>query len=242
MKLFRKVKTDAGLAEIKFLGLTVFRYHRYNNTRKLRRIYGVGNVIDVPEKRSIEIRIEGNNNKITVDKNLEVERRIKIHIYGDNNTVNIAQIKGKIDLHIGAEARLSVKNCSVDIGESSFSDWCKIVLLENGSRFELGDDCMFSSNILIRCSDAHTVLSPDGKVLNRATSVKIGNHVWCGQDVLISKNTEIPDGCIIGARAVVTKKFTKPNCVLAGVPARVTKEDIRWSRLPPDRIDTETRQ
>ena len=95
---------------------------------------------------------------------------------------------------------------------------------------------MVGPRVMIRCSDGHSVFSTDGKILNRAYGVKIGNHVWIGQDVLVSKNTEIPDGCIVGARAVVTNKFDKSNCVLAGVPARITKENIRWERIAPDRI------
>ena len=40
----------------------------------------------------------------------------------------------------------------------------------------------------------------------------------------------IPNDCVVGTGAVVTKKFDKSNCVIAGVPAKVVKENISWSK------------
>ena len=49
----------------------------------------------------------------------------------------------------------------------------------------------------------------------------------------ICKNTLIPDNCIVGISSVVTKKFETKNCVIAGNPAKVVKEDIKWNRMRP---------
>lgn len=143
---------------------------------------------------------------------------------------------GKLQLLMGANKENPVKNCSFEFGDSSASDLLIIGMFENDTSFSCGDDCMFSHGIIIRCSDGHAVMNSDGEIINRGKSVKIGNHVWVGQDALISKNTQIPDGCIVGARAVVTKKFEQKNCIIAGVPAKIVKEDIQWDRRLPDRI------
>ncbi len=235
MKIVSKERRDDGTRIIKLFGLRVFAYQRKHKNNPS--ICGRNNVVDVPKNGLVKINIVGHDNKVVVDKQLNIKSCVHINIYGDNNVINVGAIYGKLQLCVGANVSLPVQNCRVVIGnDSSCADWLNILLLESDSYFDMGQDCMFSSGINIRCSDAHSVLSADGAVLNRAVGVKIGNHVWVGQDVLISKNTEIPDGCIVGARAVVTKKFIKPNCVLAGIPARVTKENIRWSRNPPDKM------
>lgn len=49
----------------------------------------------------------------------------------------------------------------------------------------------------------------------------IGNRVDIGYGAMIIGNVTIADDCIIGAGAVVTKSFTTPNSIIAGVPAKV---------------------
>ncbi len=47
----------------------------------------------------------------------------------------------------------------------------------------------------------------------------------------ILKNAYIPDGSIIGIGTLVNKNFSdSPNSVLAGVPAKKVKNNIRWER------------
>ena len=57
--------------------------------------------------------------------------------------------------------------------------------------------------------------------------IKIGNHVWIGQGATILKGVTIGNNSIIAAGAIVTKDIPA-NCIAAGVPARVIKEDVNW--------------
>lgn len=43
----------------------------------------------------------------------------------------------------------------------------------------------------------------------------------------------ICDNTVVGACAVVTKKYKEGNCILAGNPARVVREDVSWERSYP---------
>ncbi len=66
---------------------------------------------------------------------------------------------------------------------------------------------------------------------NEIGNIDIGNHVWCGMNCTILKNAYIPDGSIIGIGTLVNKNFSdSPNSVLAGVPAKKVKNNIRWER------------
>ena len=103
---------------------------------------------------------------------------------------------------------------------------------EDNVNISIGEDCQFSEKIIIWASDTHTITDMDGNVTNFGKYVTIGNHVWVGYGATICKNTKIADGCIIGTGAVVSGTFDKPNCVIAGNPARVVKENASWDRRP----------
>jgi acetyltransferase-like isoleucine patch superfamily enzyme len=89
---------------------------------------------------------------------------------------------------------------------------------------------MFSVGVSLFPSDGHAIMNDQGDVINAGKYIKIGNHVWAGGYVTICKNTEIADNCVIGTQSVVSGKFTEPNCILAGNPARVVKRNISWDR------------
>lgn len=66
----------------------------------------------------------------------------------------------------------------------------------------------------------------NGTPYNFAQFVEIGRHVWIGKDVKIGKNVRIPDDCIIGWNSLVTKPFEQTNCIIAGSPAKIIKQNI----------------
>lgn len=91
-----------------------------------------------------------------------------------------------------------------------------------------GDDCLLSWNILIMDTDAHPVYDQRGIIVNEDKSIKVGNKVWIGCRSLILKGVEIPDNCVIGANSFVNKKFETENSIIAGNPAKVVKENVKW--------------
>ena len=54
---------------------------------------------------------------------------------------------------------------------------------------------------------------------------KIGNYVYIAAGVRIIGNVTIGDNVIIGANSVVTKNIPS-NCIIAGIPAKILKENI----------------
>ena len=105
------------------------------------------------------------------------------------------------------------------------------VIMGKDKTLSIGKDCMFASGITIRNYDGHEIIDlTTGKTLNFATDINIGNNVWLGDNVTILKNTQIPNNCIIGCKSIVNKEITKSNCILAGTPARIIRENIKWER------------
>ena len=52
---------------------------------------------------------------------------------------------------------------------------------------------------------------------------RLGKNVDVGVGAIVIGGVEIAEGCIIGAGAVVTRSFTTPGTVIAGVPAKEIK-------------------
>ena len=57
----------------------------------------------------------------------------------------------------------------------------------------------------------------------RRKDIHIGNKVWIGAGVVITKGVTIGDNSVVAAGAVVTHDIPA-NVIAAGVPAKVIKE------------------
>ena len=53
--------------------------------------------------------------------------------------------------------------------------------------------------------------------------ITLGDKCWLGAGVIVCPGVTIGDGAIIGANSIVTKDVP-PNCIAAGIPAKVIRE------------------
>lgn len=176
------------------------------------------------DSKRVEINIIGSNNKVIIGENAKLVN-LSIDIRGNNNIIKIgndSRIRGYL-LH-------KSNNSTMSIGDRTRFGHTAYLLSQEDKDIIIGNDCMFSYRITLRTTDAHSIIDLEsGSRINPAKDIVIGNHVWVGADVLISKGARIADDCIVGARAVVTKDFNQPNCVIAGIPAKVVKTGVTWS-------------
>lgn len=175
--------------------------------------------------KKTKIDINGRNNQIVIQ---DFSRLINCHIYifGDNNKIVI----GERCFLNNAEFYIEDSQNMISLGKhTSISGKTHLAAIE-GTNIIIGQDCMFSSDIHFRTGDSHSIVDLDNNRINPSQDIKIGNHVWVGTKVTCLKNTEIADNCIIGATATVCSKHLKPNCIIGGVPAKILKENVNWTR------------
>lgn len=88
----------------------------------------------------------------------------------------------------------------------------------------IGKGANIARGAVIRDFDGHYI-----EDLNYRTAkpIHIGDHVWIGYDAMILKGVTIGEGAIIAARAVVTKDVP-PYSIVAGNPAKVIRQNIKW--------------
>lgn len=173
--------------------------------------------------------IGGGHNAIRIGEGCNVTN-VKFEIFGSYNTIVIGNrvILRDALIHLGDDG-----NCLSIGDDTGIGVGFRVSILE-GSSVSIGNDCMFSGNVSLMNSDAHSIIDlKTNDRINKASDIFVGNHVWFGQDVTVLKGAKICDNTVIGNRSMVTKGEYEGNSVYVGSPARLLREGIQWVR---DRI------
>ncbi len=175
--------------------------------------------------RGCIVRNCGINNRIVVEQGASV-CFCTISLKGNNNTLIIR----KNAVVNGCVFFLDDDSNTIDIGEeSTFTGKSEFIATE-GTRIDIGRDCMFAYGIVLRTGDHHSIFNSENYRINRSMNIRLGNHVWIGQNAYLLKGVEIQSGSIVGACSVVTKAQNEGQIVLAGNPARKAKSNVTWDR------------
>lgn len=177
------------------------------------------------QKVNSRIQVSGNGNTVVIEKDAML-RSSRIRIIGNNNFVRL-----KSNSYIsGAELWVENDGCQIVVGERTFiGHHSHLACTENDSKMIIGDDCMISSYVQVRTGDSHSILDIQGKRINVAQSVYIGNHCWVGEGAKILKGVVLEGDDVVATGAIVTKSFQK-NLLIAGVPGKIIKDNITWDK------------
>lgn len=173
----------------------------------------------------------GRHVRILSKKNISFGNNVRI----DSNTTIDALSKNGITL----KDNVKIGEYSKIIGSGSISDIGKGLEIGNNTSFSeytffgaaggivIGDDVIAGQNVRFHAenhnySDREKLIREQG--VNRK-GIKVGNNCWIGAGATFLDGSEIGDGCIVAANAVVTKKFPA-NSIIGGVPAKVISERL----------------
>ena len=169
--------------------------------------------------------IIGNNNTVIIARG-SVINNFKIFIRGNNNVLKI----GEFCYISGGEAWFEDDFNEISIGNKTTIEDAHLAITENNHKIIIGEDCMFSNAIEIRTGDSHSVIdNTTNSRINLSKDVFIGNHVWLGSGAKILKGVVIEDNSIVATQSVVTN-LVPSNSIVAGIPAKVIRQNINWMR------------
>lgn len=197
-------------------------------------IINCDNAAKIPSSlpKGLDITISGNNNL------MEFEWPIKFHkaIFNsleNNNSIRIKRTDKTIaDVWINVSTGFELfidEDCS--IGQGDFT------LTANNNyhtphKIYIGKHFRAAKDTIIRASDGHSILNPTTKeAVNEPQDIIIGNNVWIMTRCMVVKGAVIPDGWAVAPYSFVNKNFAqmeggKGSCLLAGIPAKVKKENF----------------
>lgn len=141
-----------------------------------------------------------------------------------NSTFSVAG-----DFQLGQGVSVSVADGgSIEIGGRSTSSGSgitseSIVMIEKS--LSIGSDVIIAWGCTVSDSDWHEI-----EGVERCLPVEIADNVWIGHNVSVLKGAQVPAGCIVGPRSIVGRAEYPENALLAGVPAKVLREGVKWQR------------
>jgi acetyltransferase-like isoleucine patch superfamily enzyme len=197
----------------------LFSYYKFRGNKL---VYSIQTILF-----STKISIKGSRNSIVFKKGCVI-RDLKINIIGNNNLIVLGD---SIKVNEGGQFLIEGNNCLISIGSKTTIGNADVFCGESETSIIIGNDSMLSTKINIDTSDFHSIIDlSNNQRINKPKNVIIGNHVWIGFNSQILKGARISDNSIIAAKALVTGKDYPSNVLLAGVPAKVIKHNINWSR------------
>lgn len=166
-----------------------------------------------------------------------VVKGCRFHVHS-SATGNVSFFAGQHNavVKIGPNTRLNTdirlwRSARVVIGAHTTINQARLV--SDNSDIHIGNDCMFSDDILIQSADQHGLIDLDSMEFSNAhrRKIVIGDHVWVGRRSVVMPDVEVGHGSVIGTGSIVTKS-AGDCCYLVGVPARAVRERASWTRLP----------
>lgn len=203
-----------------------------HNLRNIFRVkLGKGNRLEAPCAllKNVNIRISGTNNRIIID-DFTTLKNTSIYIHGDNNVVRV----GKWTSFWNSEVCIEDDGNEVSIGNHTKIMGNTQLAAMEGTKILIGSECGFSTDIIMRTGDSHSILDMEGRRFNASKDIILEDHIWVGIKVICMKGTYVSRNSILAAGAVVSGKFMEPNCIIGGVPGKVIKKGIEWCtpRIP----------
>jgi acetyltransferase-like isoleucine patch superfamily enzyme len=133
--------------------------------------------------------------------------------------------------HFGAHARVRAHEGTLSIGSKS------VIGIRNTINcwldIDIGDTCLFGDDVYI-CDFDHKTDSLVLPIKDQGivkSPVRIGDDVWMGTKVVVTRGTDIGSQSVVAASAVARGVYP-PRSIVAGIPGKVVKTRVTPSAPP----------
>ncbi|CAD5250201.1 putative Transferase hexapeptide (Six repeat-containing protein) [Alteromonas sp. 38] len=170
----------------------------------------------------LNINFIGQGNKLVIGRNFKCSR-LDINFFKDNCTLFIGQ-----NVVLAGSLNFKGKNTQMSIGSGTKCNASLFANLgEDNDKISIGENCLFAQ-VKFRTSDSHKIMDIEtGARINRSKDIVLEDRVWIAEDTLVKGGAHIGSGTVVGAKSFVSKEL-KQNCIYAGAPVRLIRENIRW--------------
>ena len=122
------------------------------------------------------------------------------------------------------------QGCNISIREGAIMEISDNLSISGASKInvydflKLGKNVFVSWNVQIHDTDYHYFIKDD-KIFPRNRKIEIGDNIWIGHDVTISKGSVVPSNCIVASNSLINSKYNESEggLLIAGIPAKVIR-------------------
>lgn len=161
-------------------------------------------------------------------------------IFGKGGSHHISYNKSKLFIYEGGRLILDNRilfssgfnicieqGATVKVGEStSFNRNCSIFCK---NKITIGKNNLFGWNCSLRDNDGHSIYYQNNKLESEGTIV-IEDNCWITADSVVLKNSFLASMIVVATGSLVNKRFNQNNILIAGRPARIVRDAIRWEK------------
>lgn len=202
---------------------------------KMSKVYLNGVLLENFENlEKYRISINGINNELELN-DFEGNAIIYISIDGSNCKFCIGKnniVKNDLSINFWNVADQQVNGAIIKIGDDNFFNGSgNVIISPVNTKVEIGSRNLLAGSITIWGRNDHAIYDiRNGKKLNNDRNIMIGNDNWIGQNVTFLPGGSLINNCVVGYGTLVNKRFDKNNVLIAGVPAKIKRKHINWSR------------
>ncbi|MBO5382230.1 MAG: hypothetical protein J6A40_09145 [Bacteroides sp.] len=126
------------------------------------------------------------------------------------------------------------QGCNISIREGAIMEISDNLSITGASKinvydfFKLGRNVFVSWNVQIHDTDYHYFIKDD-RIFPRNGRIEIGDNVWIGHDVTISKGAVVPPDSIVASNSMINSKYndSEGGLLIAGIPAKVIRSNVQ---------------
>jgi len=133
----------------------------------------------------------------------------------------ILEIHDNFDIYTGCNIVVD-PGAKLSFGKGALNHNVRIVAFKS---ITIGYNVYIGENSMRWDSDNHQIAGNSSTI---SAPITIGNNVLVGMNATILKGVTIGDGAVVAANSLVLKSVP-PRALVGGVPAKVLKENIKWS-------------
>jgi len=155
------------------------------------------------------------SNESSIPSDLQIEYGVKI-VATDGGEIQFGPSSA-----VDRFATVIVKYGKLSVGRNLYLGVGSIIVARES--VTIGENVLIAEYVTIRDQDhAMSPIEGRGRVGFTSSPVVIGNNVWLGAKVTVTKGVTIGNNVVVGANSVVTHDLPD-NCVALGAPARLIR-------------------
>lgn len=205
---------------IRLLRLYIYHYAKKNSFSIVSAIVHLFNLIDL----CLQGVNYGSNLSTSGRLNFDIYPKSKVTIGNNVSFISSSKRCTASSLFSKVKFKTFTETSNIFIGNNVGLNGTSIT--SRSQKIKIGDNTKIGGNVIIVDSDFHNPWPPHSRHIfpgpQSDEGVNIGQNCWVGMNCIILKGVSIGNNSIIGAGSLVLNEIP-PNCLAAGVPAKVIK-------------------